>query len=527
MEFNRRKTVFAKNDNLMRMTVMAGLLSLAACGGGGAEKTQTPQVSTGLSWVFGQFTDHNSLKNQCAAGSGTALAEKLWLRSYSNDTYLWYNEIPDNDPASFSIADYFDQLKTSARTPSGKLKDQFHFSMSSARWEQLSSSGASVGYGLNVAIAQGAGQERTITVTYIDTGTPADNANIVRGAKIITVDGVNVATANDQASIDTLNNGLFPSNAGQQVVLSVQDIGQTTTREVSLSASTIVSTPVPLTNTRMVGANKVGYMIFNDHIATAQSGLFDAVTELKAENIDELVIDFRYNGGGFLALASQLGYMVAGNQTTNQVFEKTIFNEKHPTINPVTGRTLTPTPFYTQTVNLGGTDIAAGQSLPTLNLPRVFVLTSAGTCSASEAFINGMRGIGVEVIQIGSTTCGKPYGFYPVDNCDTTYFTVQFKGENAKGFGDYADGFSPSETPVFDTDIQGCIVNDDLTKALGDNTEGMLSTALYYVENAQCPVGTLQRSANKSNQYLERADGLLIEDKRARAKFSRNRILMH
>ena len=81
-----------------------------------------------------------------------------------------------------------------------------------------------------------------------------------------------------------------------------------------------------------------------------------------------------------------------------------------------------------------------------MNLSRVYVLTGGTTCSASESIINGLRGVDVEVIQIGSTTCGKPYGFYPEDNCGTTYFSIQFKGVNAAGFGDYADGFSPSNT---------------------------------------------------------------------------------
>ena len=69
-----------------------------------------------------------------------------------------------------------------------------------------------------------------------------------------------------------------------------------------------------------------------------------------------------------------------------------------------------------------GLRCAERQPLPTLDLSRVYVLTSAGTCSASEAIINGLRGVGVQVIQIGGTTCGKPYGFYPPDNCGTTYF---------------------------------------------------------------------------------------------------------
>ena len=83
--------------------------------------------------------------------------------------------------------------------------------------------------------------------------------------------------------------------------------------------------------------------------------------------------------------------------------------------------------------------------MPTLNLATVYVLTGAGTCSASEAIINGLRGVGVQVIEVGSTTCGKPYGFYPQDNCGTTYFSIEYKGVNDMGFGDYTDGFSPAE----------------------------------------------------------------------------------
>ena len=74
---------------------------------------------------------------------------------------------------------------------------------------------------------------------------------------------------------------------------------------------------------------------------------------------------------------------------------------------------IAPEPFFT---TAQGFSVARGTALPTLNLSRVFVLTGRNTCSASESVINSLRGVNVEVIQIGSTTCGKPYGFYPQDN---------------------------------------------------------------------------------------------------------------
>jgi len=517
---------------VIKAIILFSLFTLTACGGGGSNDSSQSHIgagngsgsTTGLTWVSGTFADHADLKNQCAAdSSGSEMAEKMWLRSFSDDTYLWYDEIPDQDPAPFSVLDYFDELKTSALTPSGNEKDRFHFSMSSEEWQELSSSGASVGFGFNIAIEQGDGIERKITITYSEPNTPATEANIIRGAVIVEINGASVA-ANDSASIEALNEGLFPSESGQQATFKIQDLASLDIREVTLTAETIISDPVPLVKSFASTAGKVGYVVFNDHIATAERGLYDVFNQLETENIDELIIDFRYNGGGYLAIASQLGYMVGGTNTLGKTFEKLIFNDKYPSVNPITGRTLSPTPFYDETVGLNDVYISAGFELPTLNLSRVIVLTSAGTCSASESFMNGMLGANVEVIQIGSTTCGKPYGFYAADNCETTYFTVQFKGENNLGFGDYADGFSPSETPMLDTEIQGCPVTDDLTKALGDPQEGMFSTAMHYLENGQCPtMTTAETNTYTVNTKVEQ--GFAVQDKRARSQFSANRIL--
>jgi hypothetical protein len=213
------------------------------------------------------------------------------------------------------------------------------------------------------------------------------------------------------------------------------------------------------------------------------------VNDLKTAGIIDLVLDIRYNGGGYLAIASELAYMIAGAARTNgATFETTVFNAKHPTTDPVTGDPLGPYPFQSTTVFANQTT-----QLPTLDLPRVFVLTGPNTCSASESIINSLEGIDVEVIQIGSTTCGKPYGFYPQDNCGTTYFSIEFKGENAKGFGDYPDGFSPPNTinnPGYLLP-SGCSVGDDYAHALGDPLERRLAAALAYrAQPGTCPVAS-------------------------------------
>ena len=249
--------------------------------------------------------------------------------------------------------------------------------------------------------------------------------------------------------------------------------------------SEIVTSPVQ--NVAVING-EVGYILFNDHIATAESALIDAFESLAAESVSDLVLDVRYNGGGYLAIASQVAYMIAGSQTAGQVFESITFNDKHPTTDPVTGQALEPIPFIDTTA---GFDTTAGQALPTLNLPRVYVLTSDATCSASESIINSLRGIDIEVYLIGSTTCGKPYGFYAQDNCSTTYFTIQFQGNNAKGFGDYTDGFSPANNVIGES-VPGCQVADDFEHELGDPNEARLAAALSFraSNNQTCPAPT-------------------------------------
>lgn len=210
----------------------------------------------------------------------------------------------------------------------------------------------------------------------------------------------------------------------------------------------------------------------------------------------DLVLDIRYNGGGYLDIASEVAYMIAGpTPTAGQTFELDQFNSKNPTVNPVTQDAITPLGFHTTTQ---GFSLPAGQALPSLNLARVFVLTGGSTCSASEAIINSLQGVNVQVIQIGSTTCGKPYGFYPADNCAVTYFSIQFQGVNAKNFGDYPDGFTPQNTVATEgVLVPGCSVADDFTHTLGDPAEGRLGAEL---RRNRCLSRATERRQRRRNQ---------------------------
>jgi len=194
---------------------------------------------------------------------------------------------------------------------------------------------------------------------------------------------------------------------------------------------------------------------------------------------------------------------VAGPASEGKTFEEISFNDHYPTTHPLTGQPKRPVPFYDVGLDFS---VPSGVPLPHLDLERVFILTGPGTCSASEAVMNGLAGIGVDVIQIGTTTCGKPYAFWPWDNCGTTYFAIQMQGVNHAGFGDYTDGFTPGGSDP--AGLPGCVVADDFTRELGDPSEARLAAALAYRDSGTCP-SALSRQRQRSR--LSAIDGEIVK----------------
>lgn len=494
------------------LALAAAAAALASCGGGKPSPEPLPPSSlyaarcaaprAGLDPFTGlPYPDR----------PGTVADEKTWVRSWIDELYLWYREVPPVAASSYPTAiDYFLALRTPALTTSGRPKDQFHFVLPTAFWEALSQSGVQAGYGAQWLILAGQ-PPRQLVAAYTEPGSPADVEGIGRGAQVLEVDGVDLVNGADVA---TLNAGLFPAAAGEVHAFLILDSGAASPRQVTMTSANVQSTPVLNVTTIATPTGPVGYLLLNDHLATAEAGLITAVSQLAGAGVADLVLDMRYNGGGYLDIASELAFMIAGpTATAGKVFERLVFNDKYPTRDPVTNQPLVPTPFHSAALGLSA---PPGQPLPYLSLPRVFVLTGPDTCSASESVMNSLRGIDVAVIQVGSTTCGKPYGFYPQDNCGVTYFSIEFQGVNAKGFGDYADGFVPGGAGP--TGIPGCRVADDLTRELGDPLEARLAAALGYRDGGTCPPPTV--ALESAGRPLSAADGRTVK-----SPWHQNRIL--
>lgn len=423
---------------------------------------------------------------------GSLRTEQNWLATYMGEVYLWADEIPRANPHQFTLANYatpaaamnayFQALLTPELDDRDAPKDSFSFTADTASWNARTRRGETVGYGFQAALLQ-ASPPRDIRIAYTNPSSPASGAQITRGAQILRIDGVDVANGQDT---DTLNAGLFPSTAGEQHRFEILDLGASSSREVVLTAQRTTTTPVPTVSVLSTQTGPVGYLLFNQHVATAEGALVGAVNQLRDAGISDLVLDLRYNGGGFLDIAAQLAYMIAGpERTRNRSFETLIFNAGNPL-----AALDTRTPFHSRSQGFDPS-LTRGSPLPTLALERLFVLSGAGTCSASEALINGLRGVDFPVIQIGATSCGKPYGFFQQDNCGQSYFAIEFEGVNDQGVGGYAHGLAPD-----------CAVVDDFGHALGDPDEARLAAALAYRTQGHC--GARAKAAANENLKLLR-----------------------
>ena len=498
---------------------------LSACGGGDSSGdgvvNPTPLPTPGseddlYDWEQGVYYASNLYKDQCENPrtgnnpfngnqpypdeAGAYFEENFWLRSWINELYLWYDEVDDLNPYQYQTEDYFERLKTDATTPSGAAKDKFHFTWDTFDYLTTTVSGVSFGYGMQLAFLQST-PPREVRVYDVVPGSPAELAGVERGMKVVTIDGVDMISGID---VDTLNAGIYPSEEYETHQFTFQSYSEESL-EVSLTSASIAEVPVKYVTTVQTPSGDVGYIHFNSHNYPSEAALYDAFASLIG--IEDLVLDLRYNGGGLLDVAGQVSYMIAGNSNTDNLdFYEQRFNDKHPTRNPVTGQILRPIPFHKR--SLGFSDgLQAGASLPSLNLSRVYILSTADTCSASEAVINGLRGAGVEVYLIGETTCGKPYGFYPQDNCGTTYFTIQFTGVNNDGFGEYFDGFSPANEPnAPGVSVPGCYVEDDFTKQLGDSEEAMFAAALQLRATGQCPTVMAKKERLQKKSFARYRD---------------------
>ena len=450
---------------------------LAACGGGGGGGSTAfapgpvvsaiPPSTQFKGTLVNLAPGAGALASDWSAATCTDNRQKNWVRSFLNENYLFYREAPliSIDPNTYTgtVANLF-----AAYTTGGvPAKDTFSFVLTQADADATFQSGTSSNVGFTLRRDNNNGG--IIRIAYVDPAGPGAAAGFARGMVLASVDGTNTAFSIPQALFDKL----FNSAPGTSSVVGVQDTINGPVRNITVASANYSSSPLlierifPGTNITPT-AGYLAYTSFATPIGEVQ--LADAFRRFAAAGVTNLIVDLRYNGGGYIDIASELGYMAAGPGSTNgRIFETLVYNDKRTADNGSIGFTNAITNFF-------GNTARAGEPFASLNLSTVYVLTTGSTCSASEAFISGLRGIGVEVVMIGGTTCGKPYGFSQANNCTLSYFGLEFEGRNNRGEVVPVTGLAPT-----------CGATDDFDHALGDPNERMLSFAFFHQFTHVCP----------------------------------------
>jgi len=360
------------------------------------------------------------------------------------DSYLWSDKLSHQD----YLATNYDSPQ--ALLQSLKFKsDHFSYIMDLTKADTFFGKGKYNNFGFIPFLIEYKENQLALVVAFVYPNSPAENAGVKRGDIIIKVDDHYI----DEKNIDMVYNIL---KKRQSIGFTFFKNNKVYTKFISKYRYTVRT----VTNSHIyrVESKRVGYMVLSDFIEMSKYEINSVFRRFKKANISDLILDLRYNGGGDVRIANHLASLIGGENVADKVSEYMFFNQKYSNLNKTT---------FFESYNENQ-----------LNLKRIFVITSNRTCSASERVIHNLQAshTGVEVIQIGHKTCGKPYGYEGVGVfCNKVLFSINTESTNGDREGRYSDGLSPT-----------CEVEDDLFTPLGSREESSLKETLYYIKNNKC-----------------------------------------
>ncbi|MEJ6980375.1 S41 family peptidase [Pedobacter sp. P351] len=357
---------------------------------------------------------------------------------------------------------------------------------------QVSLEGVGTDFGLALS-AIGTQSSYQIYLRYVNEGSPADKNFLDRGDVLLEMNGrvLGSGFTNDQNFI----NSAFDQSS--ITLKGKKSDGTQFTR--TLTKVTYNSSPVFKHTIISRNGKKIGYLAFArfSNITNAEAPLNQVFSEFATGLVTDLVIDLRYNGGGYVTTAEQLANLIAPSSLNGSVMFTEHFNttlqtgkasilKNQPLLTSdgkfqySNGKLVT---YYDIDYSVANNTYKFAKKGNLNGISKVVFLVSENTASASELVINVLKPH-LDVKLIGSATYGKPVGFFPItiDKYDV-YFSM-FESKNSNGEGGYYAGFTPNSTAP-----------DDVTHDFGDPLEAQFAAAINYLVNgtlsAKAPVATI------------------------------------
>ena len=398
---------------------------------------------------------------------------------YSRDIYLWNTQIPSTfnarsyaDPAGVMTAIRAFSVEPSFAQP----VDKWSFAMKKTEWDQMSGGMATLAtgsenqgdFGMYVFFRA----EGDLRVRLVEPNSPAGAMGIRRGWRITEINGsTSITTAN---STSIINNVYYSTSTSFLFTLP-----DGTTVAKTINAGHYAEKPVYKDTVYNLGSKRIGYLVYNSFLgkaATINAEFQRVFNHFTASQVTDLIIDLRYNGGGYVSLAESLANYLAPSSANGGLMMSQIYNSQN-TAN-----------------NRNSYFVKKGS----LELPVIYFLVTRSSASASELLINTLKPY-VDVRLIGpSATHGKPVGYFPISVGDWYVFPVSFRTTNKNGEGNYFSGIPVNAAKA-----------DGLDKDWGDPEENMLASALKNITGGTYGRGVLLEEAlptqavTKSNSQLD------------------------
>jgi carboxyl-terminal processing protease len=423
------------------------------------------------------------LYSSCENIDDNAVPKNLQINDFvwkgMNLYYLWQSDVPDLADDRFANQSQLNTFLESYSTPTN-LFNQLRIDTSIDRFSVIFSdytvlegvlSGTTLNNGMDFGLRYKTGSTTDIFgwVRYVLPNSDASTKGVQRGAIFYAINGTPLTVDNYRALQNTTS---YTINLADYDSGNITPNGQS----VTLTKTNLSENPILVNSVINQGTHKIGYLMYNGFYPSYDSQLNTTFGQLKSQNITDLVLDLRYNSGGSVATATRLASMITG-QFNGQLFAKEQWNAKAQAYFEETNPS---------TLNNNFTNNIGSNPINSLNLSKVYILTSKSSASASELVINCLKPY-INVIQIGDVTTGKNVG--SITLYDSPTFSKSDANTNHKyamqpivlkivdknGIGDYTLGIAPT-FPL--------IENLGNLNVLGNENELLLSAAINQIINS-------------------------------------------
>ncbi len=384
-----------------------------------------------------------------------------WIQEEMDFWYLWKSEFPADPDETQNPDDYFSSILSS--------KDRFSWIQDDYLELLASLQGVSNDTGHEIRYLNDAENPGNVIgqILYVKPGSPSDLAGMQRGDLITHVNGTLMTSSNYR----DLNSDMNSSHDIEFIRYSFETDEFSTLGPVSINPIQFSENPNFLDTIFNYEGAKIGYYVYNQFSSGPTSADQSYVTEMDAifqnfrsQRIDHLIVDLRYNPGGAITVATNLGSLIGSGVGSQDVFALRQYNAdlQELILNDASlGSNFLENKFEFKSANVGGL------------IDKVYVLTGYRTASASELLINGLRPF-MEVFMIGDTTVGKnqaSVSLFEENDPNNTWGIQPIVASigNSLGESDYEDGLFPH------------IADQDLSRKLyplGDIRENLLSLAI-------------------------------------------------